>query len=117
MSTNGHTPHDPALLDAELEALEAKRKELRRLRRNLRISAALADPEVRARMSAARKAALADPEVRARMSAARKAALADPEVRARLGRKKLPLTPEQRKIYRKLRAVIGREAALAEATK
>ena len=37
-----------------------------------------ADPEVRARMSAARKKAWADPEVRARMSAARKKAWADP---------------------------------------
>ena len=46
--------------------------------------AALADPEVRARMSAASKAARADPEVRARMSAASKAAWADPEVRARM---------------------------------
>ncbi len=45
---------------------------------------ALADPEVRARMSAASKKALADPEVRARISAASKKALADPEVRARM---------------------------------
>ena len=45
---------------------------------------ALADPEVRARMSEASKKALADPEVRARMSEARKKALADPEVRARI---------------------------------
>ena len=45
---------------------------------------ALADPEVRARMSAASKKAWADPEVRARMSAARKKAWADPEVRARI---------------------------------
>ena len=41
------------------------------------------DPEVRQRMSAARKKAWADPEVRQRMSAARKKALADPEVRQR----------------------------------
>ena len=45
---------------------------------------ALADPEVRARMSEASKKALADPEVRARMSEARKKAWADPEVRARM---------------------------------
>ena len=45
---------------------------------------ALSDPEVRARMSAASKKALSDPEVRARMSAARKKALSDPEVRARM---------------------------------
>jgi hypothetical protein len=44
----------------------------------------LADPAVRARMSAATKAALADPAVRARMSAAKKAAWADPAVRARM---------------------------------
>ena len=43
-----------------------------------------ADPEVRARMSAASKKAWADPEVRARMTAASKKALADPEVRARM---------------------------------
>jgi hypothetical protein len=46
-----------------------------------------ADPEVRARMSAASKKALADPEVRARMSAARKKQWADPEVRARMSRR------------------------------
>ena len=48
-----------------------------------RISAALADPEVRARRSAAQRKACADPEVRARRSAAQRKAWADPEVRAR----------------------------------
>jgi len=59
---------------------------------------ALADPEVRARMSAASKKAWADPEVRARMSAASKKALADPEVRARMSaaRKKAWADPEVR---------------------
>ena len=37
------------------------------------------DPDVRARMSEARKKALADPDVRARISEARKKAWADPE--------------------------------------
>jgi len=41
-------------------------------------------PEVRARLSEARKKDWADPEVRARMSEARKKAWADPEVRARM---------------------------------
>jgi tripartite-type tricarboxylate transporter receptor subunit TctC len=45
---------------------------------------AMADPEVRARKSAAMKRAMADPEVRARKSAAMKRAMADPEVRRRL---------------------------------
>jgi hypothetical protein len=67
-------------------------------------------------MSAASKAALADPAVRAKMSAASKAALADPAVRAKM--KVLPdLTAEQRRIYTKLRSIVGREAALAEALK
>ena len=59
---------------------------------------ALADPEVRARMSEARKKAWADPEVRARMSEARKKALADPEVRARMSEasKKALADPEVR---------------------
>ncbi|WP_135210390.1 hypothetical protein [Vitreimonas flagellata] len=56
------------------------------------------DPEVRARMSEARKKAWADPEVRARMSEARKKAWADPEVRARMSeaRKKAWADPEVR---------------------
>jgi hypothetical protein len=59
---------------------------------------ALADPEVRARMSQASKKAWADPEVRARMSQARKKALADPEVRARMSQasKKAWADPEVR---------------------
>jgi hypothetical protein len=90
--------------------------------------AAWADPAVRAKMSAARKAAWADPAVRAKMSAASKAALADPAVRAKMSaakkaawadhKKRLPpLTAEQKKIYTKLRAFVGREEALAEARK
>ena len=89
---------------------------------------AWADPEVRAKMSAASKRAWADPEVRAKISAARKRALADPEVRAKISaarkrawadeERKLPsLTAEQKKVYTKLRAVVGREAALVEAQK
>ena len=46
--------------------------------------AALADPAVRAKISAASKAALADPAVRAKISAASKAAWADPAVRAKI---------------------------------
>jgi hypothetical protein len=59
---------------------------------------ALADPEVRARMSEASKRAWADPEVRARISEARKRALADPEVRARISeaRKRALADPEVR---------------------
>jgi hypothetical protein len=48
------------------------------------------------------------PEVRARMSAARKKAW------AKSGRSLPSLTAQQRKDYEKLRAIVGREAALAE---
>ena len=51
---------------------------------------AWADSEVRQRMSAARKKAWADPEVRQRMSEARKKACADPEVRAKRKKKYAP---------------------------
>ena len=75
------------------------------------VRARRADPEVRAKMSAARKAAWADPEMRAKMSAAIQAAFADPEKNPLAG-----LTPDQRRIYNKLRAHgLGRIEALAEA--
>mgnify|MGYP003442156785 CR=1 FL=1 len=58
---------------------------------------ALADPDVRARISEASKKAWADPDVRARMSEARKKAWADPDVRARISeaRKKAWADPEK----------------------
>jgi tripartite-type tricarboxylate transporter receptor subunit TctC len=66
-------------------------------------------PEVRAKISAARKKALADPEVRAKMSAARKKAWADkwPDL-ARL-------TADELQIYKTLRRKeCGHAEALAE---
>lgn len=80
-------------------------------------AASWADPEVRARRCAAIKAALACPELRARMTAEIRAAMARPEVRARMNAaKRLPdLTPEQRRVYAKIRKELGRAEALAEA--
>ena len=48
------------------------------------------------------------PEVRARMSEARKRAWAES------GQRLPEMTREQRKVYNKLRPIVGREAALAE---
>ena len=80
--------------------------------------AALARPEVRAKMAAAARETWARPEVRAKMAAA----LARPEVRAKraaaVAARALPLSQHQRRIYNKLRGCgIDRERALAEALK
>ena len=70
--------------DRRIEELAAELRALKKAARIERQRKTLADPAVRAKMSAARKAALADPAVRAKMSAASKAALADPAVRAKM---------------------------------
>lgn len=61
--------------------------------------------EIRRRMSEASRKAWADPEVRRRMSEARRKAWAA---------RSLGLTEEQRRLYVKLRPIVGRDAALAE---
>ena len=68
-------------------------------------------PEVRQRMSVARKKAWADPAVRERMSVASKKALADPAVRERMSvaRKKAWADPEVRE-----RMSVARKKALAD---
>jgi tripartite-type tricarboxylate transporter receptor subunit TctC len=82
------------------------------------IRKALANPEARARMSASAKRQWADPETRARIRAAMRKAWSDPAVRARLRPQGLPplppMTPAQRRLYKKLSAVLGRDAALAD---
>ena len=67
--------------DRRIEELAAELRALKKAARIERQRKTLADPAVRAKMSAARKAAWADPAVRAKMSAARKAAWADREER------------------------------------
>jgi hypothetical protein len=74
-------------IDTDIAEVEAVLRHLKKLRKAAHPSPMKGrhhSPEVRAKMSAARKAAWADPAVRAKMSAARKAAWADPAVRAKM---------------------------------
>ncbi len=67
---------------------------------------ALADPAASKRRSEAVKRAWTDPEVRRRMSEA---------IKRSWDKRRLPeMTPEQRRLYVKLRPIVGREAALEE---
>ena len=90
------------------EQSRAAAGERMRERHRLGIIAQSLGPEVRARMSAARKKALSDPEVRARMSAASKKAWSDPEVRAR---RLAWCPPDMRDLYAELVRKVGAETA------
>lgn len=84
------------------------------------------DPDYRARVSEGMKRRWNDPEYRERVTEALRRAHSAPERRAQMaeamrgrweasGLALPPMTPEQRKVYDKLRRLIGRDAALAEA--
>ena len=68
-----------------------------------------ADPDFKAKAAARMKALHADPDFKAKTAARMKALNADRK------NKLPPLSKEQRKIYTKLRARLGRDAALQEA--
>ena len=68
-----------------------------------------ADPDFKAKAAARMKALHADPDFKAKAAARMKALNADRK------NKLPPLSKEQRKIYTKLRARLGRDAALQEA--
>ena len=85
-----------------------------------------ADPDFKAKAAARMKALHADPDFKAKAAARMKALHADPDFKAKTAarmkalnadrKNKLPpLSKEQRKIYTKLRARLGRDAALQEA--
>jgi hypothetical protein len=71
--------------------------------------------KVSAAASARMKALHADPEFKAKTAARMKALHADPEYHARFANALPQLSKEQRKVYVKLRALVGRDAALKEA--
>ena len=78
-------------------------------------------PETRAKMSKSHRGKKLSAETRAKMAEARRGKSHSPETRAKIAaahrkRRGLPeLTPDQRKIYGKIRPILGRAAALEEA--
>ena len=88
--------------ERRIAEMQTELRELKKAARSEKHWKTLADPAVRAKMSAASKAALADPAVRAKLSAARKAAAAEREDRE--------LQPKRKREQRKELGEVPRDA-------